>query len=334
MSSPRTTSPDLSAGKSRRLLVTGGSGFIGTHLVSRALDDGWRVLNFDVRAPLVETQRDHWRQGDLLDAAAVEGVFSEWRPTAVVHLAARTDSDAPRLEDYRVNTEGTANLLAAAKGHPGLQRMIVTSSQFVVRPGRRIRDDRDFDPHTVYGESKAISERLTREAGLTCIWTIVRPTNIWGPHHPRYPHEFWRVLERGRYVHPGRRPVIRAYGYVGNVVDQMMRILDSPAELVDGRVFYVGDRPIELLEWVNGFSRALTGREARIVPRWLVRTLALGGDIIKGLGLPAPIFSSRYRSMTEDYTVPMEPTLEAFGAPPYSLEEGIAETVRWLRSRR
>jgi nucleoside-diphosphate-sugar epimerase len=140
-------------------------------------------------------------------------------------------------------------------------------------------------------------------------------------------------LQRGFYVHPGSQPVIRSYGYVKNVVDQMRRILEAPIDDVNGRTLYLGDRPANLLGWVNGFSRVLVGQDVRIVPRPLLRTLALLGDIPTRLtGRAFLINSSRYRSMISDYDIPMEATFELLGPNPYSLEEGISETVEWLRS--
>ena len=174
-------------------------------------------------------------------------------------------------------------------------------------------------------------EKLTRAAELHCIWTIIRPTNIWGPWHPRYPHEFWRVIAQRKYLHPGRKKVYRSYGYVGNVVWQMMRILASPSSAVSGKVFYVGDRPIDLLEWVNGFSVRQTGREVTIVPRYVVKSLGVIGDACKAINVRFPITTSRYMSMTTDNAADMEKTFSALGEPPYSLEQGIIETVQWMK---
>ena len=151
----------------------------------------------------------------------------------------------------------------------------------------------------------------------------------------RYRREFWRVVERGLYVHPGHQPVIRCYGYVKNVVYQIRKIFDADVDLVRSQTFYLGDRPINLFDWVNGFSKALTDREVRVVPRSLMRALALLGDIPTYLtGKPFLINTSRLRSMTTDYETPMERTFDLFGENPYTLEAGIEETVKWLRSYR
>src|SRR5262249_14088884 len=155
---------------------------------------------------------------------------------------------------------------------------------------------------TVYGQSKGITEQLTREAHLTCTWTIVRPTNIWGPWHQRYQKEFWRVVAKGWYSHPGCSPVVRCYGYVGNVLQQVRRMLDEPPAHVNGQVFYAGDPLGDIARWANAFSLALRGHKIRKVPRPILAAAGLVGDAIsRMIGRPFYITSSRYHSMTSDY---------------------------------
>jgi nucleoside-diphosphate-sugar epimerase len=318
-----------------KLLITGGSGFIGTNAIDVFSSNGITISNFSLHPPLKSEHKQYWVQGDILDAGATKAAFEKFQPKWVLHLAARAECDENTTVEkgYRVNTEGTQNVLDAIRATPSAERVIITSSQFVCGPGPLPKNDADYFPATVYGESKAISEKLTRAANLPITWTIIRPTNIWGPWHMRYRREFWRVVKRGLYIHPGHQPVIRCYGYVKNVVDQIRKIFEAPRNLVHGRTIYLGDRPTNLFDWVNGFSKELTGREVRVVPRALMRTLALVGDIPTRLtGKAFLINSSRLRSMTTDYNTPIAETFDLLGENPYSLEDGVRETVDWLRS--
>lgn len=315
-----------------RILVTGGSGFIGTSLVGTLIAQGASVLNLDSRRPNEGAHQPYWQACDILERDQVSDEFARFAPEQVVHLAARTDVLGTTLHDYRVNTDGTANVLAAIKRTPSIERSIITSTQFVHQYHGQPAHDEDFAPHTVYGESKAITERLTRAAQLPGAWTIIRPTNIWGPWHPRYPFEFWKVVGRGWYFHPGGDRVVRPYGYVGNVIHQVLCLLGAPASTIDRRIFYVGDRPIDLYEWANGFSLQQTGRPARVAPRWCIKPLAAAGELLARAGLPAPITLTRYRNITTSNTAPMNAIYDVCGEPPYTMEAGIAETVRWLRA--
>ncbi len=314
-----------------RVLVTGASGFIGTNLMASLGADCSSVLNVDAASPLCAAQEPYRVPGNILDPVRLQAIFRAYAPTHVLHLAARTDCDErATLDDYRVNTDGTRNVLAAVAATPSVQRLIVTSTQFVCRPGHWPQGDEDYNPHTVYGQSKVVAERLTRRADLGCTWTIVRPTTIWGPWLLRHRDQFFPVLRRGLYVHPGRKPCLRSWGYVGNVVHQMRKILEAPAALVHGKVFYLGDPPRSLLDWVNACSVRLRGKPVLVAPRGVVLLLGLLGDAAGLVGVRFPISTSRYRSMTEDYLVPIQPTLDVAGQSPFSLEQGVEEVVRWL----
>jgi nucleoside-diphosphate-sugar epimerase len=318
-----------------KVLVTGGSGFIGTNMVEALSREGHLILNYSLHAPLNHQQMQYWRAGDILDPVNTAAIFDEFQPERVLHLAARAECDENTTVEagYRVNTEGTRNVLDAIRATPSVKRTIITSTQFVCAPGRLPRSDTDYFPETIYGHSKVVTERLTRDAKLPNCWTIIRPTNIWGPWHMRYRREIWRILQRGLYLHPGSQPVVRSYGYVGNVVSQIQKIFEAPSNDVHARTLYLGDRPVNLLDWVNGFSRALSDREVRVAPRAVMRVLALLGDIPTALlGKPFLINSSRFRSMTTDYETPMEQTFKLLGENPYTLEQGIRVTVEWMQT--
>lgn len=315
-----------------KILITGGSGFIGTNLIELLEEKNVEILNIDIKKPPNLSQIKYWRNVDILDKDKLVHEFELYNPTHIVHLAARTDTVSNILVDYIANTTGTENVLHAIMKSIGIQRVIITSTQFVCKPGKLPENDLDFDPHTTYGQSKVVTELLTREAGLKCCWTIIRPTNVWGAWHSRYPYEFWKVLKGGYYFHPRGPSVSRSYAYVGNVVHQISRIFEVPPEVIAGKVFYVGDRPIELIDWVNGFSIAITGKKARRIPGQFIRAIGYFGDLLSFVKVKFPITSSRYTSMTQDYTTPMERTFMALGEPPYSMEHGINLTVKWLNN--
>lgn len=316
-----------------RLLITGASGFIGTNYVDYACERAEALLNVDISKPIKPEHLEFWREGDIMNAAELQEIFREFAPTHLIHMAARVDCDEDTTVEngYCVNTTGTQNVIDAARKTLTIERAIFVSTQFVAGPGRLPCSDQDFFPHTVYGQSKVITENLVRSADLACCWTLVRPTNVWGPWHMRYRQEAWRVLRRGLYLHPGGSPVVRSYGFVGNIVWQIDRLLSAPVEKVNGQVFYVGDRPDDIYEWVNAFSVSLRGRPARRVPRPLLKPIALAGDALAALGKPFPLTSSRLTSMTSDYPTPMDKTFDTLGNPPYSLQEGVEVTADWLR---
>lgn len=313
-----------------RVLVTGGSGFIGTRVVEEFLRDGHELLNLDIKAPAMEAHRSFWRTLNVVDGPAVRAECEAFHPEIVVHMAARTDTLSRSLDDYRENILGTDTIIDVVRAaRSGIRRVVFFSTQFVNQSDVAPRDDTDFAPHTAYGQSKVINEKAIRAADLSCEWAIVRPTNIWGPWHPRYPTEFWRILKKGLYVHPSGR-VTRSYGYVGNLAHQLRALLLLDSAQFDKQVFYLGDAPLDLYDWANGFSERLVGRKVTVVPRLALRAAAMIGDTVTAAGARFPITSSRYKSMTTDNPAPMAKTLALLGGPAFTLEQGIEETVAWL----
>jgi len=319
-----------------RVFLTGASGFIGTHLIERLLElyPGVEIQNADLVAPKLRTHDRYWVQGDVMNKEFLVSRIKEFQPTHVVHMAARTDPDGVSAAEYSLNTQGSANVIEAIKQAGAVHHSVFFSTQYVVKPGPLPTTDTEYRPVNAYGESKSMMEDLIRaDAGIPGIWTIVRPTNVWGPWHPRYAEEVWLVIKKGRYIHPGGKPVVRAYGYVGNVVEYVCRIIAAPREVVDRKTFYVGDPTADIKNWVSAFSKELTGRKPRIAPRPVLRSIALVGDVVKLTGKKFPLFTSRYRSMTQDYLVNMEPTFAALGPPLFSVDQGVKITVEWLRTQ-
>lgn len=316
----------------RRVLVTGGSGFIGTHLVERLRSSSAEVINLDIARPKIQEHLTFWRECNIMSTETLNSMFSAFQPYQVIHLAARADLGGQTIEDYLVNSQGTKNIADAINRTASVERAVFVSTQLVVGPGALPTHDQDFRPYSVYGESKVLSEKAIRSAHLSCTWTIVRPTNIWGSWSAPYNRSFWLGLKKGLYIHPGSQPVKRSFGYVGNVVSQLDKILSSPKKAVHERVFYVGDEVIDLLDWINAFAVELTGKEVRVAPRFALQSLALAGDGVIALGGNFPIYSARFRRMRENYTTPMTTTFAAFGKPETPLHEGVKETVAWLQT--
>ncbi|MDO8997119.1 MAG: NAD(P)-dependent oxidoreductase [Sediminibacterium sp.] len=318
-----------------RFLITGANGFIGTNLVTALrsnIQAPYEVALLDIAAPQIELQSNEtWYNTSLLDEAAVKEVFTKAQPQIVINLAALTSTEPEYiLSDYAVNMKG-AEIIYQNCAAFGVDFLVHTSSQFVNQAPGFPTSDIDYAPHTIYGESKVISEQALRNGNYPFNWCIIRPTNIWGPFHLRYPYEFWKVLKEGKYFHPGSKPVIRSYGYVGNICWQITELIKRRNEAaISKQVFYVGDEPMNMYDWANEFSLAITKKKVRVVPTFFVYTLALAGTVLRNFKIKFPITLSRYKSMTTDNPAPMEKTLELLGAPPFNLKQGVAETVSWL----
>ena len=86
-------------------------------------------------------------------------------------------------------------------------------------------------------------------------WTIIRPTNIWGPWNYNYPNGLYKAIENGLYFNPSTMTAYKSYGFVLNIVDQIISILFADLNKTDSQVFYVGEKPMFSKKWVK-FSPA------------------------------------------------------------------------------
>lgn len=316
--------------------MTGGSGFIGTHLVQYYRDEGYKVFNVDIAPPLEPTQKDLWVEQDMLDREGLINCIKEIAPTVIVHLAARTDLDeSASLEDYAINVEGVSNLIDAVEAIDSVDRLIITSSMLVCEVGYQPESDDDYRVSTVYGRSKVLTEQITRERNPSCVWSIVRPATIWGPYHEGLKNGFFSTVKKGIYFHPGSQPVIKSYGYVRNSVFQLTRLVGAESELVHGKTFYISDPPMDLRAWVGEVSKAIAGRDVRVVPRSVMWAGAIFGDVISKVGIRGfPLTTFRLKNMTTENIVDVEPVMKVTGDVPVSIEQGVAETVRWLKTKK
>ena len=317
-----------------KILVTGGSGFIGTHLIRALIKHGHEIKSIDIKQSMDQRHEKIWIDCDIKDYDRLKRVFDEFRPTRVIHLAARASLTGKTVEDFPDNTIGTKNIVESINRSESVALFLNTSTQYVVRPGQFPKDSEYLSPYTAYGESKAEAERIVR---VSCKrpWVIVRPTNIWGPEHPYFPFELWRYLERRYYVHPGYSPIRKHYGYIDNAVAQIIQIaLSDPPTRVAGKVYYISDPPIDSYEWMNGFSLNLSGKKARRVPIAIWKLMALLGSILNLVKIKFPVNLERLFRLTVNETLPNSMIVTIENDKIVSLSDGIARCAAWYRHMR
>lgn len=306
-----------------RILVTGASGFVGTALCRELLARG-HAVRAAVRR-LSASAEIGLRQilipdlaGEFDRRALVEGV------DAVVHLAAVAHRAAGELETRRVNVDATARLAEAAAV---LARRFVFMSSVKVHgedSGNAAYAESDSPrPEDSYGRSKLEAERILIEhaarSGMELV--LIRPPLVYGP---GVKANFLRLLS---WVDSGlplplanvrnRRSLI----YLGNLVDALARCIEHPA--ARGLFLLSDEEAVSTPELVSRIARALE-RPARLVPvpteflRWAGR-VAGRTDEIRRLTGNLVVDASRARRLLD-------------WRPPHTLDQGLADTARWLRS--
>lgn len=314
-----------------RILVTGGSGFIGTNLMSALIARGGaEVVNLDIEPPRDPAHASYWVRGDLQQRAEVAGAVGDLQPTHVYHLGARTDLHGTTVEDYAANTIGVRNMIEVLNGLERPADVVYASSRLVCRIGYQPASDTDYAPPNPYGESKVQGERLVRELARHR-FVIVRPTSIWGPWFGVPYRDFFDSVRAGLFLSIRGVQIRKSFGYVGNTVHQLQRLMAS-IDQVHGRTLYLGDYPpIE----VNAFAAAIRTEfgkgPSRTVPISALRAAAKVGDLGKRLGWKEPRLTSfRLDNLLTPMVYDLSTLEQVVGRLPYSEAEGIRATVDWM----
>ncbi len=318
-----------------RVFVTGGSGFIGTNLIAQLQSRQVDTLNYDWK-PAVDkpAERLHF-SGDILDRHSLAQQMTRFQPDIVIHLAARCDLAGKSLDEYKANTDGVRNVIHAVKATSSVQRVVFASSRYVHRNEEKPERDDIYSPFTLYGASKVEGEKIVRASGLNVPWAIIRPTSIWGPWFGIPYKGFFDAVRRGLYLHPRGEKIYKTYGYVGNVVHQIMQLAHKPVELVDKRTFYVADyQPIEVGSMAEGIREQFGAPPIRQTPIALMSSIAKAGDLCRKLGwYNPPLTSFRLRNLRVQMVYDMSSTADVVGTLPFSLSQGIENTVDWMKQQ-
>lgn len=317
-----------------KILITGGSGFIGTNLVEYYAKRVHEILNIDKESPRNSTHQQYWKPCNILDLPTLKTIINEFNPEYIFYLAARTDLDGVALEDYRDNTVGVENFIEAIKELKNLKGVIFFSSRLVCEIGFVPKNFDDYKPSTFYGESKVLGEKIVKSSdSIPCPWDIVRPTSIWGPWFDiPYKNFFTAVLNR-RYFHPMGHKILKSFGYVGNTVHELDRIIFR-SDPQRGQTYYLGDFPsLEVKQFADLISLESGGNGVSEIPLVALRLLACIGDLLKICGYKnPPLTNFRLDNLVTDMVYDLNPLQKIVGELPFSLAEGVHETLSWMKN--
>ncbi len=310
-----------------RLLVTGGSGFIGSNFVRFVLEHYQPefVTNVDALtyagnpenlADIADDPRYEFHQADIADRAAIDSILSQHKYFAVVNFAAEThvDRSIGSQEDFvRTNLAGTEVLLEAAREH-GVKRFVQISTDEVygsLGATGRFTEDSPLAPSSPYSASKAGADLLALAAHRTFGQEVVvtRCSNNYGPF--QFPEKLIPLMIT-RALADGRLPV---YGDGLNVrdwihvEDHCRAILAVLLEGTPGEVYNVGaDSELENLEVVH--------------------------HILEHLGKPATLIEFVTDRLGHDrrYAIDSSKIQQQLGWKPlHEARAGITETIEWYR---
>lgn len=315
---------------SESILVTGGAGFIGSHVIERLAARGSRVVAFDnfdsyygrdlKQANLAEALKcpnTSFVEGDLRDQSQIEEAIAAHSPNTVIHLAGRPGvrGSFEMAELYQeTNVHGTLNVLRACVHHNVTKLIFASSSSVYGEVGEKAREDDLCRPLSPYGASKVAAEALCHafasKTGLGVV--MLRFFTVYGPRQrPDMAfHRFANLMARGEELPIyGDGTVLRDFTYISNIVDGIEASVTAPIRGVE--IYNLGgSHPVELIKAIRVLEQAM-GVEARL--RYEARQ---PGDA----------------SMT--FADVSKAKAELGFTPSVGLEEGIEKFVEWHSERR
>lgn len=313
------------------LLITGASGFVGSHLVETALAAGMKVW-----AGMRETSSRRWLQDErinfitlsLNDAQKLGKQLSAYRKEHggwdyVVHVAGATKA-ANEAEFMRANCEATANLLDALCALDMVPRRFVLMSSLSAAPVG------DAQPDTAYGRSKLAAEQRVKDVAdkMDCI--VLRPTGVYGPREQDYML-MAKSIKRHVDFAVGFKPQYITFIYVKDLCDAAMLALTDGKSgaiypLSDGATYTSRD-----------FSRLLQ-KELGVrhvvhitAPLWLLKAVCCVGQWWGGITHKMTALNrDKYNILKRrDWRCDISQAVEELGyKPQYDLARGVAETIR------
>ena len=318
----------------RRVVVTGAGGFLGSHVVERLLADGDRVRAL-VRARNVPSWLTRSGAevivGDVTDRALQAALCRD--VDVLVHAASLvTEVAVTDAEYFRVNAEASEGLARQAAA-AGVSRMVFVGSTSVHRPntGKALDEQSPVDPEDAYGASKAEAERRLRavsgETGLTIV--VVRPSRIYGPRDTSLARVF-RAIARRRFMLVGDCAAEVDFVYVTDVVEA----LRAAAARGSGIYLVGGPERVSLERFFREVAAALDRRlpSVRLPVRPAVAASAWIARAYAALGREPPVAPKRFAFFRNSRVVDGSRARAELGyRPAIGVRDGVARSARWYR---
>lgn len=319
----------------RTVLITGGTGFVGSHAVDTFLSAGYRV-----RCTVRATSNLRWLEGksvELVEAdlrgaglgVAVAGI------RVVVHCAGLTRGSSKNL--FEANHLGTRALVDACLERETPPRFVLCSSQAAAGPGGLDRPrDADDPPRPIsdYGASKLAAEGEVTRAAVDLKGVVLRPVAVYGP-RDEDTLPFFRMAELGLMVIPGirRRTLQLVHAF------DLARALLAAAEREEavGRTYFVAHP--EIVDWARlaeAIGEAVGRKPLSIrVPSLLLKGVGAVAGLVGGGDRPGRVDRRRARDMAvRAWTCKVDPLVQELDwAPRFGIEDGLRDTVGWYRER-
>jgi len=322
-----------------KVLVTGATGFIGSHTAEKLLAKG-----YDVRCIIRKTSNLRWLEGknfELIEAS-LGGKKELEKATEnvdyIYHIAGNTA--AKNLQEYMDgNCQGTINLMEAALANaPNLKRFLYVSSQTAAGPAQfptaPTTEDMPMNPITDYGRSKKAAEEAVNTYSSRLPITIVRPPAVYGPRDTEI-FSIFQMIKMGLIAYMGFNKKMLSLVHSEDLCTGMIAAAESQNTI--GKTYFISSDEFYAWKNVYGLIKKHLGKSFT-VSVYLPHFLVLGAGAISGFfgkfASKPPVFNyQKGIDFIQQYWIcSTENAAKDFGyKQKISLEKGIEETIKWYK---
>jgi nucleoside-diphosphate-sugar epimerase len=311
-----------------RVLIVGGSGFIGSRLLVTLTERGHSVTNFDRSLSAIYPELTILGDVRSSDELAAAGAGHD----AVIHLAAEHRDDVHPLSLYEEVNVGGARALVAASEKAGINRIVFTSTVAIYGLDKNdAAEDSVPEPFNEYGRTKLAAEQIFRawaDAAQTRSLVVVRPSVVFGEGNRGNVYNLAKQVASGRFLMVGDGSNRKSMSYVGNIVEFLANAIDEPA---GQHTFNFADKPdlstAELMAVLNASMHIARPSRLRLP---LALGLAAGHllDLTARLsGRTFPVSAIRIRKFVADTTVNTDRLIDSGYTPRFTIQEALERTI-------
>jgi len=319
----------------KNILITGGSGFIGSYFNQKL--DHYNIINFDLREPIHPTN-NKFIKGDICEVSGLSNAVQDNEIDTIIHLAAaHHDFGIAKEEYFKVNEIGTENICKVAEEN-NIKKIVFYSSVAVYGDNKEpSTEEMTPQPSNHYGASKLAGEGKLRswseKDGNQAI--VVRPCLVYGPRNTANMYNLIKQIDSGKFFNVGKGNNVKSISFVENIVEATIHLLKTMNKTGYDFYNYADSPQLTSKETANYISECLGKKKPISVPKILLQIGAIPFDIlIKVTGKNLPVSSARVNKFATETYHKAEKVLKTGFSPKFDNYQGLNKMVDWYKSNK